>query len=432
MEDADKNNGLDEQIAGIMHRIWSAGLTTASGGNISVRDPDGNIRVTPAGTDKASITSSDIVRINPKGRLLQSSSRKPTSELPFHRAIYRKRKDIHAVIHAHPPALTAFSMVKTVPETGIIPEIRKICGVAGFASYQISGSEELAESVSEEFRKGHHCIIMENHATVVGGSTLLEAFQRFEAFELAAGIIINANSLGRYRQLTDHQLKLHADSKTIDSFIEKTAPADEEKKIREAICRYIRRGYDQKLMTSSFGVISVRWQHNSLLISPSHIDRSGIKPEDIKKVENGMKGSGNKPDPSLLLHLFIYNKHPHIRSVVISKPLYTMAFCVAGKSIDTRTTPEGFVLAGKIPSIPYSTGMEKIDRITDLLSREIHCVMVENDGIVVTGENLLQTYERLEVVESTAESLIQSVSIGTALPIDLSDLADLKSKFLSD
>ena len=39
-------------------------------------------------------------------------------------------------------------------------------------------------------------------------------------------------------------------------------------------------------------------------------------------------------------------------------------------------------------------------------------MMVENNCVIVTGSNLLQAFDRLEVLESTAHSLINASSLG--------------------
>lgn len=91
-----------EQINVIIGRIYRSGMTTTSGGNISIRDENGNIWITPSGVDKGSLTAKDIVCIKPDGTV--SGAHKPSSELPFHKAIYEARPELTAVIHAHPPA----------------------------------------------------------------------------------------------------------------------------------------------------------------------------------------------------------------------------------------------------------------------------------------------------------------------------------------
>ena len=76
-----------EKVAEILRRIYTFGMTTTSGGNVSMRDEKGNIWITPSSVDKGSITSADIVYIKNDGSV--HGLHKPSSELPFHIAIYR-------------------------------------------------------------------------------------------------------------------------------------------------------------------------------------------------------------------------------------------------------------------------------------------------------------------------------------------------------
>ncbi len=85
-------------------------MTTTSGGNISKKDGEGNIWVTPSTIDKGTLQRKDIVCVHPDGSV--SGYYKPSSEFSFHKAIYEARPDIGAVIHAHPPALVSFSIVR--------------------------------------------------------------------------------------------------------------------------------------------------------------------------------------------------------------------------------------------------------------------------------------------------------------------------------
>ncbi len=107
-----------DQITEIIKRIYNAGLTATSGGNISIKDDEGNIWVTPSAIDKGTLQRKDIVCVKPDGTIL--GHYKPSSEFPFHKAIYETRPDLTAVIHAHPPALVSFSIVRKLPNMNII------------------------------------------------------------------------------------------------------------------------------------------------------------------------------------------------------------------------------------------------------------------------------------------------------------------------
>ena len=173
-----------DQIIMIIDRIYKKGLTTTSGGNISILDEEGNIWVTPSGVDKGSLTPRDIMMVKRDGEII--GPHKPSSEYPFHKAIYQVRPDLKAVVHAHPPALVSFSIVRQIPNTNIIPQAKKVCGPIGYAKYQIPGSKELGEEIADQFAKGFKAVVMENHAAVVGGSDLINAYERFETLEFCS------------------------------------------------------------------------------------------------------------------------------------------------------------------------------------------------------------------------------------------------------
>ena len=155
-----------DQITEIIRRIYKAGMTTTSGGNISIIDDQGNIWVTPSAVDKGSLKRADIMCVKPDGTII--GRHKPSSEYPFHNAIYKARPDIKSIIHAHPPALVSFSIVRQIPDTNVIPQAKHVCGPIGYAPYAIPGGEELGENIALEFKKGFNAVIMENHGTVVG------------------------------------------------------------------------------------------------------------------------------------------------------------------------------------------------------------------------------------------------------------------------
>ncbi|MBR1894796.1 MAG: class II aldolase/adducin family protein, partial [Bacteroidales bacterium] len=185
-----------EQIAIIIGRIYRSGMTTTSGGNVSIMDDNGDIWITPAGIDKGSLTPADIICVKPDGTVI--GPHRPSSEYPFHRALYKIRPKMHSVIHAHPPGLVTFSIVHQIPDTSIIPQARSVCGPVGFAPYALPGSELLGEKIAHEFKKNpdYKAVIMENHGVVLMGEDIADAYQRFETLELCARTILNAKTLG--------------------------------------------------------------------------------------------------------------------------------------------------------------------------------------------------------------------------------------------
>ena len=97
-----------DEILRTMERIYRYRMTATSGGNLSIREPNGDIWITPAGVDKGGLRREDNICVRTDGTV--EGRHKPSSEFPFHQAIYAVRPDIHAIVHAHPVALVAFSI----------------------------------------------------------------------------------------------------------------------------------------------------------------------------------------------------------------------------------------------------------------------------------------------------------------------------------
>ena len=140
-----------EELLQAIHRIYRYRMTTTSGGNLSIRDDNGDIWITPAGIDKGTLQREDMVCVRFDGST--QGRHRPSSELPFHQEIYRTRPDIRGIVHAHPVALVAFSLVHQTPNTRLFPQSRHVCGEAGFAPYELPGSEALGRNVAGIFRQ---------------------------------------------------------------------------------------------------------------------------------------------------------------------------------------------------------------------------------------------------------------------------------------
>ncbi len=418
-----------DQITLIIGRIYRSGMTTTSGGNISIKDQDGNIWITPGSVDKGSLTSRDIVCVKPDGSVL--GPHKPSSEFPFHKALYDIKPEMTAVIHAHPPALVSFSIVHKIPDTNIIPQARRICGRIGFAKYALPGSEKLGEEIAEEFRKNpdYKAVIMENHGVVLCGEDMKDAYQRFETLEFCARTIINAKILGGAKGLTDKQIVMHDKMLPTDlpHFINVSYPSDE-RAIRADIVRMVRRACDQGLMISSYGTVSVRWHGNDFLVTPPGVARWDISPEDIVQVRNGMVENGKIPSRSVALLEAIYRLNPQINSIILTQSPHLMGFSTSGKKFDVRTIPESWILLKDIPTVPFAAQFEDNAKIAGMF-KEVPCILLANDSVVVTGDGLLQTFDRLEVAEFTAKSLIMATSLGELFPINQKEVEELRVAF---
>ena len=388
----------------IIGRIYRSGMTTTSGGNVSIMDDNGDMWITPSAIDKGSLTERDIICVKADGTIV--GPHKPSSEYPFHKAIYQMRPGMRSVIHAHPPALVSFSITHQIPNTNIIPQARRICGKIGFAPYACPGSQELGQKIAAEFRNhpDYKAVIMENHGVVLCGEDLMDAYQRFETLELCARTELNAKVLGNPTYLTDEQIGQHEASLPTDypHFMGVTYPSDE-RAIRTDICRIVRRSCDQGLMISTYGTVSVRWRGNDFPDHPPGVPRWDIEPENIVQVKNGMVEAGKIPSRSVAMHQAIYQSNPHIDSIILTQSPALMGFCTSGVKFDVRTIPESWIQLQDVPIVPFGLQYEDPMAIPEMTKKH-PCLLLANDSVLITGKKLIDTFDHLEVAEFSAKS----------------------------
>lgn len=174
-------------------RDYISGLS----GNLSARLPDGNLLVTPAGVSKSDLKAEQLLVLDPKGNLVDvPAGFEPTSELPMHLEVYRRRADVGGVIHAHPITCVAFSLVGISLEEPIIPEALVMLGPVPTTQYATPSSEEDRDAIAGLIAK-HNAIILAHHGTLTVGRDLTEAYLRLETLEHTARTIAAAYQLGQ-------------------------------------------------------------------------------------------------------------------------------------------------------------------------------------------------------------------------------------------
>ena len=417
-----------DQLVMIMNRIYQYGMTTTSGGNLSVLDENGDIWITPSGIDKGSLTRDDINCVKPDGTIL--GPHKPSVELPFHKEIYRIRPDLHGIVHAHPPTLVAFSLARKIPNICMIPNAKLVCGSVAMAKYEVPGSEALGRNIAEKFAEGHNTVMLENHGVVCGSSDLFHAFMAFETLDFCGRIEIDAKKLGMPRTLTDSQIALESEKghPTLDAFVARVITS-EEKAGRRDICKLVHRSYDQRLFNSTQGTFAMRLSDGSFLVTPYMKDRKYLEPEDIVRIKNGMCEAGKTPSRAALLIKEIFDGHPDINSVIIAHPSAIMAFAVTDAEFDSRTIPESYIALRNVKRVPYASSSLDIAGTAAAFNPSTPVLIVDNKCVIVAGNTLLNAFDKLEVLDYSARAIIASRDIGEIIHISPEEVNDIETAF---
>ncbi len=425
-----------DEIMRTMERIYRYRMTTTSGGNLSILDENGDVWITPARVDKGNLRRDDVMRVRPNGAV--EGLHRPSSEFPFHRAIYTARPDLRAIVHAHPVALVAFSICRRVPDTRLLPQARQVCGEIGFAPYALPGSEALGRNIAGSFAAGFDCVVLENHGVVTGGKSLQQAFERFETLEFTAKSIVKASLLGPVRYLSDEDARRprpappQARADGAHSSGGQPVATSRERELRRQLCEFVRRCYQQRLMISTQGAFSARVDTDSFLITPRGVDRSSLDVQDIVLVRRGAAEGGRTPSSATVNHSAIYERHPQIQAIVTAYPVNATAFSVTEGVLDTRTIPESYIFLRTVGRAPYGLQFEDGRRLAELTSPRNPILLLENDGVQVCGTSILDAFDRLEVLESTAEAMINSRPLGDMVPMSDETIRELDEAFLPE
>lgn len=192
--------------------LYRLGFTPGCSGNLSSRLGPDTILATPTGCSKYLLKADDMVVVDLEGNHI-TGSKKVTSEIGMHLAIYNARPDVHAVVHAHPPIATGFACAGRALDEPLCAEAIMTLGPVPLAPYATTGTNELRDSLAALI-PGHTAILMANHGAVTFGDTLLDAFLKMETVEHFANICLVAHQLGSASLLDRHAIDQLQEAKT--------------------------------------------------------------------------------------------------------------------------------------------------------------------------------------------------------------------------
>ncbi len=192
------------EIVTVCQRLWERGLIAGPDGNVSVRLAPDRILVTPTGMSKVDLEPDDLVEVGDDGRHLRGT-RRASSELAVHLRIYARRADVGAIVHAHPPVATGFTVAGEGFASCILPEVIFQVGWVPLVPYEMPGTEALARQF-DPFIPTHDAFLMANHGAVTAGPNLSIAHQRMESLEHTARILLTSRLLGRVNELSADQV----------------------------------------------------------------------------------------------------------------------------------------------------------------------------------------------------------------------------------
>jgi L-fuculose-phosphate aldolase len=178
-------------------------FSPGTSGNISVRHGD-KILITASGSTNGDLNAEDLILIDFDGNTVEGSQ-KASSEKLLHIEFYKKRKDVNAIIHVHPPYLSSFAAARQGLEEPVMAENVFYFGKIPLADYALPSSMALTSNTAKYFEE-YNAVLMANHGFVVGDTDLKQAYLKLELAESYAQIVLNAKILGGAVLLSDKEV----------------------------------------------------------------------------------------------------------------------------------------------------------------------------------------------------------------------------------
>ena len=201
---------IKKEICDIGKRIYDHGFVAANDGNISVKVGPNEYYCTPTGVSKGYMTPDMIIKIDGEGNKIDGRLN-PSSEIKMHMRVYKERPDVNAVVHAHPPVATAFTVAGVELDQYILPEAILTIGNVPTCDYGMPSTMEIPESLMPYIQK-HDAFLLKNHGALTVGNTLIRACFTMEEVEFNAKINLYARQIGagansRIDEISCHELE---------------------------------------------------------------------------------------------------------------------------------------------------------------------------------------------------------------------------------
>jgi L-fuculose-phosphate aldolase len=198
---------LKQEMCEIGSRIWQKGFCAGNEGNHSLRISDDRVLCTPTGLSKGFLKPDMITIVDMDGNQVDKENKyKRTSEILLHLAIYKKRPDVKAVIHSHPPHATAFACAGVPIPEGVHPEAEVFLGKVPTAKYTTPSYAGLGESVTKLITAETNTVLLGNHGTVSFAGTLMDTYYKLEIIDAYCRILLLIKQIGKVNFLSTQEM----------------------------------------------------------------------------------------------------------------------------------------------------------------------------------------------------------------------------------
>jgi L-fuculose-phosphate aldolase len=205
------------------------------------------------------------------------------------------------------------------------------------------------------------------------------------------------------------------------------------KPFKDQVAIFMRRLYERGLTTSLGGNISLKVSENTLLITPSGIDKGTITAAQIGVMHlDGTNLTPTlKPSMEAPMHLAVYAARPDVKAVIHAHPVTASTFAASNIKINCRLLAESRLFLGEVQTAPYACmGTSALaESVDSQIATGTKAVLMANHGALTVGETLLQAFDRMEVLESAAKITLMTRLLGNQKELNEHQLSEIDCLF---
>jgi L-fuculose-phosphate aldolase len=129
------------------------------------------------------------------------------------------------------------------------------------------------------------------------------------------------------------------------------------------------------------------------------------------------------------MHLSIYRTRD-IKAIVHAHPVFATAFTAMENRINTSLTAEACAILGEPVFVPYALmGTKKLANIVAESIKKTDILLLENHGILSVGANLLQAFDKIEVLENAARITVIVEVMGNKKSLSKARIDEIEKLF---
>jgi L-fuculose-phosphate aldolase len=416
--------------------MLAQGLTTGTGGNISLRRGD-RVAISPSGMAYNDIQPDDVPLVDLHGEPA-AGKRTPSSERRMHTTIIRERDDANAVVHTHSPYASTFaSLNRAIPASHyLIAFAGRQIPVAGYATY---GTEDLAGLALDTLGDEYDACLLKQHGVIAVGATLEAAFERALMVEYCARIHYQTTNIGEPVLLPDDEVDrlrgvFEGYGQSAQDHAEAVAPAPEPDVLRDerqSIADLGVQMLEQDLTKGTGGNVSAR-NGDRVVINPSGVPYDEVSVDNVPIVDiHGEQVAGElKASTETPMHTEIYRQREEVGGVVHTHSPYATTFASLSEPIPASHYLIAFA-GDQVPVAPYEKPASKAlgRAAAEALGDDYNACLLENHGTISVGPTPEAAFEVALMIEYCARIEFQARGVGTSEILSDAEIAHLTDRF---